>query len=305
MLDDFFKLNGTPKKIDKELELKTIVDSEETIRDIIYLPDKLKNDERYPRYKIRRRTFINVSFTKTRLKNIDFTACHFQDCLFIGSTFENCQFHQCSFENVNTHQIKIKRTYIDPVSFKKNYSKKEIDKSNLAVHLFQELLDNSRDQEQSEFARIANYYFKKWQSRLSRSKYYRKKPYKITLGEFISEYVPNFLYRWIFGYGLRLRSFIATFLVVYGMFYLINFLFWKDYGFHVKDFPIHSFNSENAEMVSPIANLYFTADAMTQLVDSQFQPSTNFGMTFLSLQGFSGFILLSFLITVLINRFVK
>lgn len=86
---------------------------------------------------------------------------------------------------------------------------------------------------------------------------------------------------------------------------MINFVFWKEYGFHEKDFPINSFNVENVEIVSPIANIYFTADAMTQLVDSQFQPSTDFGMTFLSIQGFSGFILLSFLITVLINRFVK
>jgi hypothetical protein len=303
MLDNFFKLNGEPREIGKPSEFKSIVSGEDSeIRDILYRPDVLKNNKKHPRYKISRKTFINVSFTKTKLKNIDFTLCHFEDCLFIGTEIENCQFHQCTFKNVNTHQIEIKQTYINPESFKKNYKRTDIGKSNLAVHLFQNLLDNSRDEEQSEFARISNYYFRKWQGRLSRNKYHNKQPYKINEWEFFIEYVPNFLYRWIFGYGLRLRSFIATFLLIYGGFYLTNLNYWSEYGFHKKDFAIASFSAEN---ISPIANIFFTADAMTQLVDSQFQPQTDFGMSMLTIQGFSGFILLSFLITVLINRFVK
>lgn len=303
MLTNFFKLNGEPEEVQSESEFKSIVTKDDdVIRDILYRPDILKNDKKFPRYKIRRKTFINVSFTKTKLKNIDFTLCHFEDCLFIGTEIQNCQFHQCTFENVNTHQIEFKQTYIGPESFKKNYKKSDIEKSNLAVHLFQQLLDNSRDEEQSEFARISNYYFKKWQGRLCRNKFFKKQPYKTNFGEFIIEYIPNFLYRWIFGYGLRLRSFIATFLFIYGLFYFINLTFWCEYGFHEKDFAIASFS---AEKISPTANIFFTVDAMTQLVDSQFQPQTDFGMYMLTMQGFSGFILLSFLITVLINRFVK
>lgn len=305
MSSSFFALSGTPRIIGKnsESEFKDIVSaSEGIIRDIVYKPNILKNNEEHPRYKVKGNTFINVSFSKTKLKNVDFTSCHFEDCLFIGSTLDTCQFHRCTFKNVNTHQINIKRTYIDPISFKSNYDKKDIEKSNMAVHLFQQLLNNSRDEEQSEFARIANYHFKKWEGRLSRSKFFKNQPYKINLQTFITEYAPNFLYRWIFGYGLRLRSFVATFIFIYLTFYLTNLFYWSDYGFHKKDFAIESFNSE---MVSPLANIFFTADAMTQLVDSQFQPSTDFGMTMLTIQGFSGFILLSFLITVLINRFVK
>ena len=190
MLNNFFKLNGDPKEIGNESEFKSIVsgvDSE--IRDILYRPDILKNDKKFPRYKIHSKTFINVSFTKTKLKKIDFTLCHFEDCLFIGTEIQNCQFHQCTFKNVNTHQIEIKQTYIDPVSFKKNYNRKDIEKSNLAVHLFQQLLDNSRDEEQSEFARISNYYFKKWQGRLSRNKYFNKQPVKINILEFYVKFV--------------------------------------------------------------------------------------------------------------------
>ena len=305
MSNSFFKLSGTPKEIgeNSEMEFKEIVSaSEGTVRDLIYLPDILKNSDEYPRYKVKSITFLNVSFSKTKLKNVDFTSCHFENCLFIGSTLDNCQFHRCTFKHVNTHQIKIKRTYIDPVSFKNNYDREDIEKSNMAVHLFQQLLNNSKDEEQSEFARIANYYFKKWEGRLTRSKFFKKQPYKINFQSFIVEYIPNFFYRWIFGYGLRLRSFIATFLIIYGIFYSINLRYWCEYGFHEKDFAIASFSAEN---ISFIANIFFTADAMTQLVDSQFQPQTDFGMSMLTIQGFSGFILLSFLITVLINRFVK
>ncbi|WP_372752695.1 pentapeptide repeat-containing protein [Mariniflexile sp.] len=305
MSNSFFELSGTPRVIGKNsvVEFKEMVSaSEGTIRDLIYKPDILKNSDEHPRYKVKSITFINVSFAKTKLKNIDFTSCHFEDCLFFGSTLDNCQFHRCTFKNVNTHQILIKRTYIDPISFKNNYEKKDIEKSNMAVHLFQQLLNNSRDEEQSEFARIANYYFQKWEGRLTRSKFFKSQPYKINFQTFAVEYIPNFLYRWIFGYGLRLRSFIATFFVLYGVFYFTNLNYWNEYGFHEKDFAIASFSSEN---ISPIANIFFTADAMTQLVDSQFQPQTDFGMYMLTMQGFSGFILLSFLITVLINRFVK
>jgi hypothetical protein len=303
MLNNFFKLNGEPQEVGDQSKFNAIVSGEELeIRDILYRPDILKNDKKFPRYKIQGKTFINVSFTKTKLKNIDFTSCHFEDCLFIGTEINNCQFHQCTFKNVNTHQISFKKTYIHPVSFKRNYDKKDLAKSNLAVHLFQQLLDNSRDVEQSEFARISNYYFKKWQGRLILSKYFKKQPYKINGWEFLIGYVPNFLYRWIFGYGLRLRSFLATFLVIYGIFYFTNLNYWSEYGFHQKDFAIASFCPNR---ISPIANIFFTADVMTQLVDSQFQPQTDFGMSMLTIQGFSGFILLSFLITVLINRFVK
>ena len=110
MLDNFFKLNGEPKEIGKPSEFKSIVSGEESeIRDILYRPDVLKNNKKHPRYKISRKTFINVSFTKTKLKNIDFTLCHFEDCLFIGTEIENCQFHQCTFKNVNTHQIELNK----------------------------------------------------------------------------------------------------------------------------------------------------------------------------------------------------
>ena len=218
MLKNFFKLDGNPKEV-KQTDFIDIILGNDEINDILYRPDILKPSKGHPRIKIERKSFRNVSFTKTTLKNIDFSSCHFVDCLFIGSKIINCKFRQCTFKNVNTHEIVIERTYINPENFTKNYEWTDIEKSNIAVHLFQQLLNNSRDEEQSNFARIANYNFKKWQGRLTRSKFFKKKPYPISFSEFITEFSPNFLYRWSFGYGLRLRNFVFTFIAMFSAFY--------------------------------------------------------------------------------------
>ncbi|MDI6050056.1 pentapeptide repeat-containing protein [Flavobacterium sp. XS2P24] len=302
MLTNFFSLNGIPSEVSNKTDFINIVMAEDEIINIIYRPDILKPKKDHPRIKIERKSFTNVSFSKTILKNIDFTSCHFEDCLFIGTKFDNCKFRQCTFQNVNTHEINIKNTYINPESFINNFEKSDIKKSNIAVHLFQQLLNNSRDEEQSDFARISNYYFKTWQGRLSRSKFHHKKPYPITRTEFYMEFLPNYLNRKVFGYGLRLRNFTYTFAVFFCISFITNWINWKDYGMHQKDFAIDSFCPITFDFK---ANLYYTLDVMTQLVDSQFQPSSDYGMTMLTLQGITGFVLFSFLITVLINRFVK
>ncbi|MCF6131609.1 pentapeptide repeat-containing protein [Flavobacterium wongokense] len=302
MLNNFFRLNGTPTDILRKSDLINTITANQEIKNIIYRPEILKPKKGHPRIKINGKKFNNVSFSKTVLKNIDFTLCQFEDCLFVGTKFENCKFRQCIFNNVNTHEIAFKQTYINPKSFINNFVKSDIRKANIAVHLFQELLNNSRDEEQSDFARISNFHFKTWQGRLSRSKYYHSQPYPITFVEFNKEFVPNYINRIFFGYGLRLRNFIYTFAFFFTVCYITNWIHWKDYGLHEKDFPIRSFYPKVFDYK---ANIYYTADVMTQLVDSQFQPSSDYGMTMLTIQGITGFVLFSFLITVLINRFVK
>lgn len=302
MLNNFWKLNGKPEEINKKSDFRNIVFGNDEIKNIIYWPDILKPTKKHPRLKIEKKSFNNVSFTKTILQDVDFTSCHFEDCLFIGSTIDNCKFRKCTFKNVNTDDIEIKKTYINPSSFTSNYSKSDIGKANLAVHLFQQLLNNSRDEEQSEFARNADYNFKKWQGRLSKSKYQLKKPYPINWIEHKTEYVPNWLYRWSFGYGLRLRNFFLSFGIVYVVFYILNLVLWNNYKLTKKDLSIDSFDPN---IYGLKANFFYTTDVTTQLVDSQFQPSTDLGMFMLTFQGITGFVLFTFLITILINKFVK
>jgi uncharacterized protein YjbI with pentapeptide repeats len=302
MLSNFWKLNGNPIGINKKSDFRNFVFGNDEIKNIIYWPEILEPTKEHPRFKIENKTFSNVSFTKTTLKDIDFTSCHFEDCLFIGSIIENCKFRKCTFLNVNTDDIQFKKTYINPFSFVDNYSKKDLGKANLAVHLFQQLLNNSRDEEQSEFARVADYNFKKWQGRLSKSKFKLKKPYPISRFEYMTEYIPNWLYRWSFGYGLRLRNFLFSFSVVYVIFFTINLALWSKYKLEKKDLSIDSFDPSTFGVK---ANFFYTTDVTTQLIDSQFQPTTDIGMFMLTFQGFTGFVLFTFLITILINKFVK
>ena len=86
------------------------------------------------------------------------------------------------------------------------------------------------------------------------------------------------------------------------MFFTVNYINWKNYALCSKDFPINAYDENNVNFAS---NFYYTLDATTKLVDSQFQASTNFGMYLLTLQGVVGFIFLSALITIILNRFVK
>lgn len=302
MLTNYFSLNGNPSKVKKQSKLMKIILANDEISDVIYYPDEFQPDMTQRKIKIKSKTFRNVSFSKTSFKNLDFTLCHFEDCLFIGSKIMNCKFIKCTFKNVNTHEIQINNTYLNPQSFKNNFNRKDILKSNIAVHLFQQLLNNSRDDEQSEMARKANFQFKCWQGRLTRSKFFYKQPYSISIHEFLYEVVSNYLFRWVFGYGLRIRNFIYTFTTIFILFFLFNMSYWKEYQMCQKDFAIRAFTCDTFNFK---ANFFYTAGVMTQLVDSQFQPSSDLGMCMLTIQGFSGFILLSFLITVLINRFVK
>jgi len=299
MLDNFFKLNGSPEFIEKQDDFTSIVFSKDRIENIVYMPDELKPKD-HPRLKFSNKTFFNVSFAKTELKNLDFSYCHFEECLFTGTKINNCDFQNSTFLNSNTHKIVIKKTYVNPASFIENIS--EYQKSNIAVHLFQQLMNNSRDEEQSSQARVAEYNFRKWKNRLAWSKYKHKKPYPINFWDFIKEYIPSFIYRWTFGYGLRLRNFVGTFFVTFIIFFSINYSQWNNYKLIQKDLAIEAFDKDTVNITS---NLFYTLDATTKLVDSQFQPSSDFGMNWLVIQGIAGFILLSALITILINRFVK
>ncbi len=300
MLTDFFKLNEPYQTFKTEKDLADHLKRSKDLRNVLYEPDILKPSPPYAKFKIRDTYFNNVSFSKTKLDKVVFINCSFEDCLFIGTEIENCEFHNCKFKNCNTHKIKISKTYVNPSSFSNCFS--NIGQSNVAVHLFQQLINNSIDEGQSEFRRFAEYNFKKWQDRLVINKFWNKEPYEISLGEFIKQYPPSWLYRYFFGYGLRLRNFILSFAGIFILFFAINYCNWSKYELTQKDLAINVYDKDSVNMAS---NFYYTLDATTKLVDSQFQATTNYGMVWLTLQSVVGFIFLSALVTIILNRFVK
>ncbi|HMG68690.1 MAG TPA: hypothetical protein VK588_13420 [Chitinophagaceae bacterium] len=300
MLTDFFRLNTPYITIGSQEELLRLLNNSRDLRDALYEPVDLKPDIYHPTVKIRETVFTNVSFSKTKIIQIVFVNCKFIDCLFIGAEVLKCEFQNCKFTNCNPYKIIISETYINPKNF--SHCIKQISKANIAVHLFQQLLQNSDEKTQSKFTREAEYQFKNWQNKLTLNKFKNKQPYPISIFQFLRSYPINWLYKWTFGYGLRLRNFVVTFLIIFCSFYFLNAAKWKSYDLHFKDVEISSFNKDSSTIQ---ANFLYTLDATTKIVDSQFQARSYSGMSWLTFQNIVGFILLSGLVTIIINRFVK
>jgi hypothetical protein len=89
---------------------------------------------------------------------------------------------------------------------------------------------------------------------------------------------------------------------MFGVFFIVNHLNWRLYNLSQKDIAISSFDKDTVNVSS---NFFYTLDATTKLIDSQFQATNDYGINWLSIQGIIGFVFLSALITLIINRFVK
>ncbi len=302
MLKNFFKLNEPNKEFKKKEELISFLENSKDLRNFLYRPDLLDSNTEYTKYKIENTTFTNVSFSKTTLKNLIFIGCNFIDCLFIGTKFESCEFHNCKFKDTNLYKADFDDVYVNPDAFKNAIPDKDNQYANIAVYLFKQLYLNSRDQTQSEFARKADFQFKRWNDKLIKYKFTNKLPYPISKWEFYSQYIPNQLYKCLFGYGLRLRNFMLTFLGVFGLSYFANYKLWPQYKQQKKDVFIETFEPDS---VNHSVNALYTLDVTTKLVDSQIQPTSIIGMNLLALQSIIAFVLLTGLITIVVNKFVK
>lgn len=300
MLKNFFTLNEPYKEITSQKEFEEQLAISKHLTNILYRPDIFKSNRENTKLKIKETNFTNISFTKTELSNIYFDQCIFEDCLFIGTNVIDCEFHNCTFKNVNTHKIKINRTYINPRSFEGNIV--EFNKANICTHLFQQLLNNSKDYEQSKFARYAQYNFEKWKTRNYYKECFLDNPSQISVWGFLKNYPINWFFKWSFGFGLRLRNFIITFTIVFCFFLYQNYKNWSSYKFVNKGSEIDGFRLDSTNINS---NIYYTLEATTKLVDSQLQPTSISGMNWLLVQSILGFILLTALVTIIINRFVK
>lgn len=303
MLKDFFTLE-VGQKFHSQEELIKHLSASKDLRNVEYLPSTLKPDNNKNYIKIRDTKFTNVSFSKTVFERVFFFNCNFIDCLFIGVEVRNCEFHNCSFKCVNTFKMKIKDTYVNPSIFIHCFDcKNRTEISNIAVSLFQQLLENSKRQNQKNFTRLSQYYFERWQDRLLWNKYKNKKPYKISCGTFIKKMPWRIIYRYTLGYGLRLRNLLITFLFIFVIFLFINYTFWDSYVIILKD--VSKLEFYNDSICTILTSFFYTFDVTTKLIDSQLQPTSLNGMVLFVIQGVLGFIFLSGLMTVLINRFVK
>jgi hypothetical protein len=304
MLDDFFKLNGDSdghKKFANEGDFYDHLNHSKDLRDGMYVPDVIGKENSTTTKKIENTSFDNFSFRGTVFYKITFISCNFNDCLFTWDKFYECEFIDCRFINSNFHKCAFVQCLADPLQFKIAVHKSAWDKSNIAVHLFDRLYRNAHETFRPDHARYASYLYSKWETRLLYQKYKIKKPYEINWKQFYPKYIWQLLYKGTFGYGYRIRNFLLTFAGIYLISFTVNYSFWNKYKLEKKDVKLLSFDPDTVSIAS---NIFYTAEATTKLIDSQIQPTSDFGMIMLAFQSMLTFVLLSALITILANRFI-
>lgn len=278
------------------------------MKDFVYWPNELI-PKKSVEYKIENKTFTNCSFAFTTFENIIFQNCKFINCRFNHAKIKKCRFHDCLFKYVNMFKVSIKKTYLEPNSFRniipniQNF-KGCVKNANVCVTFFQEILDNSKDEGQPEHTKQADYHFRKWKGLNYIQKRFEpeKNSRRITNWTFTKKFVPNMLLYFFTGYGYKIPNFLIVFLLGFSFFFYNNYNNWLKYGLKQKDLKIESFNPELPNYSS---TFYYTLDSTTKLVDSQFQATTEFGMVWLTAQSLFGFFLLSALLTIIINKFVR
>lgn len=293
--DDRFWSLDDANRIESQDKFYEKLDESDCLKDTIYFPEELKQ-ENAKRTRIKNKTFKRMSFSKTHISGIIFQHCIFDQCLFIGATITNCEFHNCRFVSTNTHKIAISRTYINPQNFRKCLDKKK--HQNIGVHLYQVLLKNSRDEDQVEFERDAQFLFQRWkrfQDAYETSKSWKNLRSKDQITEFIRKsvsYLRRLLWEKFFGSGVRIRYFMGTILVVILLLSVLNFCFREEFGLMRGDIPI----------TNCIEAVYFTTISLTTLGYGDVVPTTNSGRLFAAFQSVIGFCLFAMLASMLFRR---
>lgn len=304
-----FDINQFGRKINSQNEFyEMLKTSAGGVRDFVYMPTEIlpgiKNE-----YKITHTTFSDCSFAKTTIENIEFYSCEFRNCKFLQTKFINCKFHDCKFELTNMTFAEVSNCYIDPNFFGNiipNYRcfLLSVQSANMCTTFFQTLYHNAKDTGQEEHKKNADYHFQKWKGLNIIQKKFTKQPYtdNISWKEFIFKFPVNLFQYIVTGYGYRISNFLFSFIFVFGLFFYNNHNKWSLFELEKRDVELNNFNADSSSFET---TFYYTLDATTKLVDSQMHPKSFEGMMWLSFQGIIGFLLLSLLITIIINKFVK
>jgi len=278
--------------IDSQEKFYEVLQKDDNIQDIIYQPDELSR-ENSNTTKIIRKVFTRVNFSRTTIRNLIFQDCDFHMCIFINSSIIDCEFHDCRFILTNTYKIHISKTYINPETFKNCLNRNK--HQNIGTHLFQILLKNSRDEDQIEFERSAQFLFLKWKRyqdmyeirRILKTPTRRKLPNWQKLISLCIGWLQRWLWEKVFGSGVRIRNFIRTTVVVIFVFSMANWVFRNEFGLSI----------ENC-----IDSFYFTIISLTTLGYGDFVPATSCGRLFAAIQSVVGFCMFATLASVIYRR---
>jgi hypothetical protein len=290
MADSFFSLKEPFVEVDEGGFLALLMSKTTDCRDLLYRPETLKSIFQPWRYRVNGVTFTNVSFRQTTISDFDFTNCTFEECLFISTIFRNCRFTSCSFVRCNPHRIEFHECFVDPLSFCQCIAKREY--ANIGVYLFQELLRNSRQQAQPNFADEAQYQFSRWNRfKLERdlaSMHQWRERWSAR-----SRSLALFAFEIGAGYGMRLRRLTLSSFVLLLFISTINWVLADQFGLQQIDKPVHDF----------VQAIYFSTVVMTTVGFGDITPTTTAGRLVVSVEAITGFVLLALLTSTLYRRF--
>lgn len=290
MLQSFFRLNEPFKELASEKELLDQLEISAHLQNLLYRPDEL--DPPRPRNRIVGKTFENVSFAKTTLRGLEFRDCSFVDCLFIGTIIVDCEFHDCRFTGINPYKIEFDRTYIDPEVFANVLDRKE--HANIGVHLFQRLYANSASAHQTAFARSAEYHFKRWK------RYYlnwEHRTDKRTNWDWLVRWLPDVLYHYTAGYGLRTKFFAAWTILMFGGVVALNHSLWS-----TLEVASQGRLMGTTDLVQ---SFYFSVVTMATVGFGDLVPTSRIGMLLVGCEALLGVVWLSLFASTLVKRVAR
>ena len=284
MSDNFFTLPGNPTDVDSA-DFIELVKLGGPIRSKIYRPPLLKSPISPQRWRIRDREFIEISFSKTLIEEIEFKDCTFTSCLFLGTIFKHCRFTDCTFINSNTYRIEFIDVYINPRSFDGCLDKKL--HQNIGVYLYQELLNNSRQQSQPDFAQEALFQFRRWLRFEQVYKLRRNDVAKRSRLELARLVLQSWFAERLLGFGVRLRNYCLTAALTALLFTLINYHFSSSFGLNIVTF---------------VDALYFTTVTLTTIGYGDIVPTTIPGRLVVAGEGVTGFVLFAILASMIYRK---
>lgn len=290
MADTFFNLKGQTSVFEDSKTLFALMDDPGAeITNGWYRPDLLVSPISPRIWRIRNKQFSNFSLAKTEIKDIEFQNCTFVDCLFMGSTFANCRFTDCKFTRCNVHRFELRNVFVHPNTFAKCIPSKKY--ANIGVHLFQELLRNSRLQAQPDYADEAQYMFRRWQRFLNQDELAKVSGWRKTWK--VGAILKGLAFEFFLGSGVRLRNLAGTTAALLLIFTFAHWNFRYELGLDGAETRIHDLWDA----------FYFTTVTLTTLGYGDITPTTEIGRILVACEALLGFVLLATLASTVFRKF--
>jgi hypothetical protein len=287
MLSELFNLNKPFEEFD-EIKLAEHLKTSQDLRSVLYRPDKWISEPT----KFKSFSFTNVSLSKTQFNELTFTACQFEDCLFIGSRFINVEFHRCKFINCNFYKASFDNCYIDPatLSFDRRFRRQA---SNICVGVYQQLYENSSNTRQVDFARTADFEFRRWKRWQLR---FDHEDGRISRFDRVLKWCASLAYEFVAGFGYKPWRFVVATLLLFTSMSMLNMGVLSNAVLHESTVVNHMTFADA---------VFYTYSMMTVLGFSTIVPVTNFAKILAVSEALLGIGWLGIFTSLLVKRFIK